>query len=243
MNALTALIILLILFFPTTSTAAGTEIKLPEEGFFQSDFEDLSRQIGIAISYAPLAPAEPLGIIGFDVGIEVTAVDIDQDESFWTSAVGETPPSYLVIPKIHAQKGLPFGFDVGLEYAKAPGTNIGFIGGELKWAFIKGGMAIPSVALRGSYTQLLGVDDLDLKTYGVDLSISKGFGFLTPYAGVGQIWISSREKSDVINLDKENPSLTKGFIGLKVTIFVFSFVAEADFAEIPLYHLRANLSL
>lgn len=240
MNVLTALITLLILFFPSTPTAASTDIKLPEE-FSQSDFEDLSRQIGIAISYAPLAPAEPLGILGFDVGMEVTAVDIEQDEAFWTDAVDETPPSYLVIPKIHAQKGLPFGFDVGLEYAKAPGTNIGFIGGELKWAFIKGGMAIPSVALRGSYTQLLGVDDFDLITYGADLSISKGFAFLTPYAGVGQIWISS--ESDIGSLDKENLSLTKGFIGLKVTIFVFSFVAEADFAEVPLYHLRANLSL
>ena len=242
MNALTALIISLILFFPCTPTTASTDIELPED-FIQSEFEDLSRQAGIAISYAPLAPAEPLGILGFDVGIEVTAVDIDQDESFWTLAVGETPPSYLIIPKIHVQKGLPFGFDVGLEYAKAPGTNIGLIGGELKWAFIKGGMAIPSVALRGSYTQLLGVDDLDLITYGADLSISKGFGFLTPYAGVGQIWISSQEKTDTVDLDKENLSLTKGFIGLKLTLFVFSFVAEADFAEVPLYHLRANLSL
>ena len=242
MNALTALIISLILFFPCSPTTASTDIEL-QEGFIQSEFEDLSRQAGIAISYAPLAPAEPLGILGFDVGIEVTAVDIDQDESFWTEAVDETPPSYLIIPKIHAQKGLPFGFDVGLEYAKAPGTNIGLIGGELKWAFIKGGMAIPSVALRGSYTQLLGVDDLDLITYGADLSISKGFGFLTPYAGVGQIWISSKEKTDTVDLDKENLSLTKGFIGLKLTLFVFSFVAEADFAEVPLYHLRANLSL
>ena len=242
MNALTALIISLILFFPCTPTTASTDIELPED-FIQSEFEDLSRQAGIAISYAPLAPAEPLGILGFDVGIEVTAVDIDQDESFWTEAVDETPPSYLIIPKIHAQKGLPFGFDVGLEYAEAPGTNIGLIGGELKWAFIKGGMAIPSVALRGSYTQLLGVDDLDLTTYGADLSISKGFGFLTPYAGVGQIWISSKEKTDTVDLDKENLSLTKGFIGLKLTLFVFSFVAEAGFAEVPLYHLRANLSL
>lgn len=244
MNVLTAVIMLLILFFPSTPTAASTDIELPEE-FSQSDFEDLSRQVGIAISYAPLAPAEPLGILGFDVGMEVTAVDIDQDESFWTDAIAvdETPPSYLVIPKIHAQKGLPLGFDVGLEYAKAPGTNIGLIGGELKWAFVKGGTAVPALALRGSYTQLLGVDDFDLITYGADLSISKGFAFLTPYAGVGQIWISSREKSDVINLDKENLSLTKGFIGLKLTLFVFSFVAEADFAEVPLYHLRANLSL
>lgn len=243
MNVLTAVVILLILFFPSTPTIASTDIELPEEGFIQSDFEDLSRQVGIAISYAPLAPAEPLGILGFDVGMEVTAVDIDQDESFWTNAVDETPPSYLIIPKIHAQKGLPLGFDVGLEYAKAPGTNIGLIGGELKWAFVKGGTAVPALALRGSYTQLLGVDDLDLITYGADLSISKGFGFLTPYAGVGQIWISSKEKTDTVDLDKENLSLTKGFIGLKLTLFVFSFVAEADFSEVPLYHLRANLSL
>ena len=36
---------------------------------------------------------------------------------------------------------------------------------------------MPAVALRGSYTKLLGVSDMDLNTYGLDLSASKGIAF------------------------------------------------------------------
>jgi hypothetical protein len=235
-------VIVLNLLFQGISQAASRDIELPDD-FTQSQLEDLSRQFGMAISYTPLAPAEPLGILGLDVGLEVTLVDIDQDESFWTNAIEDNPPSYLAFPKLHVQKGLPLGFDIGLQYAKVPGSNIGLWGGELKWAFVKGGIAFPAIALRGSYTQLIGVDDLDLTTYGADLSISKGFTFLTPYAGIGQIWIQTKEKTDLLDLDTEDQSLTKGFVGIKLTLFVFSFVAEADFGEIPIYSLRANLSL
>ena len=234
-----AAVVALSLFFQSASEAVGSEIELPSD-FSQSQLEDLGRQFGTAISYTPLAPAEPLGILGFDVGLEVTMVDIDQDEDFWADTDDDLP-NYLLFPKIHVQKGLPLGFDVGLLYAKSPGTNIGLLGGELKWAFVKGGIAFPAIALRGSYTQLVGVDDLDLATYGIDLSISKGFAFLTPYAGIGQIWIQAEEKAD-IGLDEEDLNLTKGFIGLKLTLLLFSFVVEADFAEVPLYSLRANLS-
>ena len=197
--------------FPFTAVAGESDIKL--EGLLaqQSQFEDLSKQLGIMIGYTPLAPAEPLGIIGLDVGIGVTVADIDQDESFWINAVEDKdPPSFFVFPKFHVQKGLPFGFDAGLAYATVPRSNIGLVGAELKWAFIRGGIALPAVAVRGSYTRLIGVDDLDLDTYGADLSISKGFAFVTPYAGFGQLWINSR--SDLF--DDENQSVTKGFFGL-----------------------------
>ena len=224
--------------FPVSANAGLSDIEL--EGLSsQSQFEDLSKQVGIVIGYIPLAPAEPLGITGLDIGIEVTVVDIDQNESFWIEAVQDkNPPSFLVFPRVHAQKGLPFGFDAGLAYATVPGSNIGFVGAELKWAFIRGGIVLPAVALRGSYTRLLGLDDLDLDTYGADLSISKGYAIFTPYAGLGQLWIKSRSNL----FEDENHSITKGFIGLKVRLFVVSFVAEIDYIEIPLYNLRANLS-
>ena len=222
---------------------AANDITLPS-AFLQSDFKDLSRQVGLAISYTPLAPAAPLGLLGFDVGVEATAVRIDAKEDFWIDAVGKKPPSYLVFPKIHAQKGLPLGFDVGLTYAKAPGTNIGLVGGELKWAVLKGTLVTPAVAIRGDYTKLVGVDDIDMSVYGADISVSKGFAFVTPYAGIGQVWISSEEKSDLItpNLDKVSLSETKGFVGVKFSLFVISFVAEADFSKVPSYSGRLNIS-
>jgi hypothetical protein len=223
--------------------ALATQIQF-SSSFTQSDFKHLLKEAGDALAYTPLAPAEPLGILGFDLGVEATLVNISQNQSYWKDAVENADvPSVLVFPKIHAQKGLPFGVDVGLSYAKVPSSliDLGLIGAEVKWAVLKGGIASPAVAIRGTYTQLLGVDELALQTYGVDASISKGIAFITPYAGVGQTWFSAREKSSAISLDQERVTLTKGFVGAKVTVFLVNFVGEVEWSEIMRYSLRANI--
>jgi hypothetical protein len=238
-----AVLVFFILFSISSTTFAADNDIVLLPGYLQSEFKDLSETLGLLISYKPLAPAEPLGILGFDIGVEVTAVDIDQDASFLTKAISDAnPPSYFVFPKLHAQKGLPFGIDVGVVYAKIQDSNIGLIGGEVKWAILKGSVATPALALRGSYTTLLGVGSLDLSTYGVDLSASKGFAFLTPYIGVGQVWIQSEANVPGLNLSDESLSRTKGFAGLKAKLLLLSLVAEAEISEVPSYTFRANVS-
>jgi hypothetical protein len=89
------------------------------------------------------------------------------------------------------------------------------------------------------------VDNLNVSTYGADLSISKGFGPFTPYAGIGQLMTktSTDALSDVgVALQDESVSETHGFIGAKLSFLMLSFVAEADFAAIPTYGVRLNLS-
>jgi hypothetical protein len=224
--------------------ASAVQIQFPS-GFTQSDFKRLLREAGAAIAYTPLAPAEPLGITGIDAGIEATVVDINENKPYWKNAVEDADvPSVLIFPKVHVQKGLPFGVDVGLSYAKVPASliDLALIGGEIKWAVIKGGMATPAVAVRGTYSQLLGVNELALKTYGADVSISKGVGFLTPYAGVGETWFSAREKSSAVSLDPETVGLTRGFVGSKLSIFLVNFVGEVEVSKVMRYSLRANLS-
>ena len=224
--------------------AAKYDITIPgTTAYLQSQFHDLSEQIGLAIAYRALAPAEPLGLLGFDVGVEITAVKIDKNESFWT-AVNPDLPSYLGFPKLHAQKGLPFGFDVGLVYTKLPASNIGMFGGELKWAILKGTLATPALALRGSYTTLTGVETLNVSTYGADVSISKGIGPITPYAGIGEVWINS--STSVVPpsgaLADEAISATRAFVGAKLSLLLLSFAAEADFSKVPSYSFRIGLS-
>jgi hypothetical protein len=231
----------IVILINSIASANGNDINIPS-GYLQTEFKDLSETLGLAIGYKPLAPAEPLGILGFDLGIEVTAIDVDQNAQFLKNVIND-PPSYLAFPKLHAQKGLPFGIDVGIVYGQVPDSNIELIGGELKWAFLKGSVATPAVALRGSYTSLLGVDDVDLSTYGIDLSASKGFGFLTPYIGIGQVWIqSSPNVSTTPSLSDENLSRTKGFAGLKLKFLLISFVGEVEIASVMSYSLRANIS-
>lgn len=240
---------ILLLVAMAVPAMAKTEITLPP-GYGQAEFKDLSRDLGLAISYVPLAPAEPLGNVlpGLDAGIEVTAVQIDTNKSYWKAVEavsGDKIPSTLPLPKLHIQVGLPvIPIDLGYVYSSVPGTNIKYMGGELKYAIIKGGVAWPALAVRGAYTKLSGVEDLDINTKSLDLSISKGFLMFTPYAGYGKVWITSKETSanPLINLADEKIDENKAFVGCKFTFFpLLNLVAEADFAKVNAYSLRLNL--
>jgi hypothetical protein len=226
----------LFLFAFQTYAQAGT-LNIPLE-LSQAEFKDISKELGLAVSYLPLSPAEPLGIIGFDAGLEVTAASTKSDS--WKS-VGD-PPKTIIVPKLHVQKGLPFGIDVGAIYSSVPGLNVQLVGGEIKYAIIGGNIALPAVAVRGTYTKLLGVDSLDLSTVSADLSVSKGFTFITPYAGAGVVRVTS--KANVAGgPTEEKQNLSKGFVGVRISLAVINFVFEADFAEIPLYTVRVNVGL
>jgi hypothetical protein len=104
-------------------------------------------------------------------------------------------------------------------------------------------MATPAVAIRGTYTELRGVDQLDFRTYGGDLSISKGFMNLTPYAGIGAVRVSSDPKDLPvgISLDKEDFTLTRYFGGVRFTLFLLNITAEVDYMEVPSYGLRVGM--
>jgi len=134
--------------------------------------------------------------------------------------------------------------DLGLVYGSVPGTDIKYMGGEVKWAILSGSVVTPALAIRGAYTKLSGVTDLDISTKSVDLSISKGFAIFTPYAGYGMVWIESKETSPdpLINLQDESLSEPKWFVGTKITFFpLLNLVVEADFAEVNSYSARLNL--
>jgi hypothetical protein len=205
----------------------------------QSDFRLLSEDLGAALSYHPQTPTEPLGVTGFDVGASLTMSKISNKDAI-TRGVSGSVPSYLPVPTLRANKGLPLGFDVGLMYSKVPGTDISLWGGEARWAFLRGGIAAPAVGVRGTYTKLTGVDQLDMTTKGLDISASKGFLMLTPYIGVGRTWITSTPH--VANLGAEDFALNKFFVGAGFNLFLFNMNFEVDqTGKSTAYSLKAGV--
>lgn len=192
----------------------------------QAEFRALSEDLGSALSYKPLTPAEPLGVTGFDMGIEVTSTKMTKSEQAWKTATGGSGISNIYVPKLHIAKGLPLDIDVAAFYSAIPTTNIKLFGAELRYAVLPGGVATPAVAIRGSYTKLSGVDQLAFNTKGMDLSISKGFAMFTPYAGVGQVWVSSTANTG--NLTGESFTQGKVFAGLNMNLGVTNIVLEGD---------------
>lgn len=194
----------------------------------QTEFRLFSEDMGAAMSYKALAPAEPLGITGFDIGVEVTATAMEHSSLFDKASSG-SGFNTLPVTKLHAHKGLPFNFDVGAFYSTVPDSNIKLMGAELRYAFIEGGMAMPAVALRGTYTLLSGVDQLDLNTRGVELTVSKGFVMFTPYAGIGKIWTTSTPNlPSPVSLDEESFSQNKVYVGANLNLGLVNLAIEGD---------------
>lgn len=194
----------------------------------QEQFRLLSEDLGSTLSYKALIPAEPLGTTGFDIGIEVTATRLVNDTVLSQAVSSGDAPSTLIIPKIHVHKGLPFGFDIGVMGAVVPDSNISLWGAELRYAILKGGTASPALGLRASYSRLIGVDQLDLSTTGVDVSLSKGFAFVTPYIGGGVVWVRSIPDLPVPVLAAEEFSYGKYFVGVNMNFAVLNILLEAD---------------
>jgi hypothetical protein len=151
----------------------------------QREFRQLSEDVAAVSSFKPLAGAEPGGVTGFDVGVTLTATELAHRGVWRKAAGGSSVPDVVPVLGLRAHKGLPLNLDVGVFYNTLPDSNVRATGGEIRWAALPGNAVLPAVAFRLSASSLSGVDQMKLRTTGADVSISKGFLFVTPYAGVG----------------------------------------------------------
>lgn len=192
----------------------------------QAEFRDFSEDVGAAASYKGLVPAESMGITGFDVSLAIGATEVANNSVLRKAASGNSIPSAVPSVSLRAIKGLPFNVDVGVSLTRLPSTGVQALGGEVRWAFIEGGAVTPAVAARLALSTLSGVDQLKLRTQSLDISTSKGFGPLTPYAGIGVVRVNASAPGTT--LARENSSLSKVFAGLNVAYAPLALGFEID---------------
>ena len=217
---------LLIVALGTGTVQAVPEVDLSLLAGNQNNFKRLSEDLASATSYKGLNPAEPLGITGFDVGIEVTDTSLQYTNTFDDACNGCGDDS-LTIVKAHLHKGLPMGFDVGLVHSATSSTNVGLTGFELRYANIEGGVAMPAVATRITWSRLDGVDKLSLESTGIEVMVSKGFVMFTPYAGAGQNWVTSDPAAST-GLKSEDFTQSKYYVGTNINLGLLNFALELD---------------
>ncbi len=197
----------------------------------QSGFHSLTEEFGAALSYKPVTPAAPLGITGFDVGLEASTTDMSTAAaSSWKTLTGTDAPT-LIVPKLYVAKGLPFDIDVAAFYSAVPTTNIAITGAAISYAIIGGGIAMPAVTLRGAVTNLSGINELSFSTKSLDISISKGFLGFTPYIGAGEVWVTSSTTNAVATaagIVGESFTQQKVYVGLNINFGLPNFAIEGD---------------
>jgi hypothetical protein len=241
------LVVALLSFGFLAAPIHAQDINLQSGLTAQDDFKKTVRDLGTAFSYIPADPAEAHGIIGFNLGFSATAVQLpDQNAYMQNTFQNSNAPGTLLLPKIQFEKGLPF-VEVGGFVAGDPDGNARLFGGQVKYMLMEGNLAFPAVALRGHGTQLTGVDDLDLSTYGADLSVSKGFEVpllagITPFAGYSMFQVNGSENDPNFSVNDVSTTESRMFAGARFSLLFFNLVAEADIGdEVKMYTLRTNI--
>ncbi|HEX7155417.1 MAG TPA: hypothetical protein VF618_28385 [Thermoanaerobaculia bacterium] len=203
-------------------------------------FEQFSLIVGQAIYATPVEPARATGLLGFDVGIAATAVEVDSDSEFWQAATDSDVDKYLFVPRLVVSKGLGAATIAG-TYARIPDLDLELWGGSLDFPIINGGIVKPTLAVRASYSTLQGIDEYDCKTYGVEAFLSKGFGPVTPYAAVGRMRVDAEGTiPDVRTLSGEFDS-NRYTVGVRLSFLLPKFVVEATQAEERSYSAKVSI--
>lgn len=193
----------------------------------QSEFRLLSEDLSSTLSYKPVIPAADLGITGFDLGLSVGGTHIENRDVVKKAAGGASVPAVLPTVALRVNKGLPFNLNVGASYTNVPGTPLSALGGELRWAFMPGSTLAPAVAARLSLSSTTGLDQLKMHSTGYDISVSKGFTLLTPFAGIG--YVQSRVSAPQSPaLSSEKVGQTKYFGGVNLNLGLMNLAIEGD---------------
>lgn len=220
------------------AAAAESDFEI-QPGGTQAQFRSVAKDIAATLDYKALGPAEAGGITGFSIGAFATYAPTS-DKDAWAAVTGEDVDGIGMVG-VAANKGLPFNVDIGAFYSQVPRTDAKLFGGEVRWAFLPGGVATPAVAIRGSYTKLTGEDALDYDAFGFDLSVSKGFTFITPYAGAGYS-VGTVSTDPVFGYDDEDVNQAKFFVGARIALGFLQLTPEyTRTGDTNAYSLRTSI--
>ena len=188
--------------------AGGYDLRLSQLGTMDAngvvtgndeDFRSLASELGVLMAPKPVDPADSLGLSGFAVSADVSLNTLSSSKPFWTNATRGDPSKMAPTIQVMGRKGLWPGIEIGAGATHLFNSRMWTISGYGKVALHEGfhHLPIPSIALRGMFSRLVGSEDMNMTTAAVDVSISHVFGVgktvnLTPYVGYQALMIFAR---------------------------------------------------
>ena len=193
---------------PTVARAQplNHDIIFQDNGDFRltaREYRKLITELAIAISPAILAPAETLGVHGFDFGLEFNTAFIHGRETYWEKAISEgSPPFFLYYPTIRIRKGFLFSTELETQISHLPFSEQNVIAGGGRFALHEGFDLVPDLTFGVNYSWLLGNPYLELGVFQwyVALGYTWPVGQMkniktarvSPYIAYGQLYVASK---------------------------------------------------
>ncbi len=188
----------------------------------QAQLDSLGKDLGATFSHKSNGPAYALGLTGFEIGASAGVATLANSAIYDKANPSSKSISDVVsVSSLYAVKGLPFGFDVGASLRNLGGYGV--YGVDARYSILDGGILTPSVVARIAHTEATDSSKLSFSANSADISVSKGFLFVVPYAGVGTV------ASDVsTSLLKSNNTQSRVFAGINANFLLMSLGYEYD---------------
>jgi hypothetical protein len=186
----------------------------------QSRYRSLMSELGVVAAPRLATPADTLGYAGFQFSAELGFTTINNNRkisgdstsgiAYWdgisgvdaTTRQATRPSSSLTTVGGFVRKGLWFplpAVELGAGALDVLGSHMYAIQGYAKIALQEGfhDWVLPSFAVRGSVSQLLGSSQVNMTIWGVDVLASKAFGIggtarIEPFFGWNVLFIDAR---------------------------------------------------
>ena len=220
-------------------------------------YRSLMSEFGVAMAPRLIEPADTLGFGGFQFAADIAFTSISSGEDYWD--VLERPSDgFLNTVGFFARKGiwLPLpSFEIGAGAVHLLDSELWAAQAYAKFAVHEGyhDLPLPSLAVRGGVSRVMGSEQIDLTVASIDIVASKSFGLggvvnLTPYGGWNLLIIVPRseviDKTPNIDVleqpedstmnfvfsDQDNIYRNRFFGGVKLKYYVFTVAFEANLA-------------
>ena len=193
----------------------GNSVDLARDPSAPERFRSLMSELGVAIAPRLQTPADTLGFAGFQLSAELGMTQISRDKAFWNAIEGvdaanpsaHRPDAWLTTLGGFVRKGLflPVSMiELGAGAVNVLHSQMWAMQGYAKIALHEGfhDWPLPSLAVRGGFSRLIGTDQVALTVGSVDVLVSKAFSVsgtarLEPFGGWDFLFISA--KSGVID--------------------------------------------
>jgi hypothetical protein len=225
-----------------------------------AEFRSLTSELGVVLAPRLLSPADTLGFGGFQFAADVGFTSIDSDAAYWrvrsssSQPMGAGPHGGGVMPTVgvFARKGiwLPVpSFEFGAGMVQLVGSRMMTAQAYGKLALHEGyhDLPLPSLAVRGAVSRMMGESDLDLTVVSLDASAGKEIGVggtfnLTPYAGYNLLIVIPRSELidktpqiagdaalSFVFTDQDDILRHRIFAGTRVRYSIFALTLEGQF--------------
>lgn len=231
------------------------------------DYRSLASELGVVLAPRLVEAADTLGFGGFEFTADVAMTRVHTDRPYWRALAGSpdsTDPDarhgddYMTTVGMWARKGIWFpapSFEVGIGAVHLVGSRIWAGQAYAKVALIEGydHLPVPSLALRGGASRMMGSAELDLTVVSLDATVSRSFGIgglfsAAPYAGWNSLLILARseviDKTPHIDVRDDPADALMNFVfadqddilrhrlfgGVKLKYYVFTLVLEGALA-------------